>query len=71
MPLCCWCHQDFHDDEAFHDRFIESAKPGLQDYLKLLGRTTWLKKDLDEVEAEIDRVTKRPWSEFWESLEAA
>ena len=71
MPLCEDCHRFFHDCPATFKAWLEGEKPGLRDHLTLLARTTWAKKPLDEVEAEIDRVTKRPWSEFWAELEVA
>lgn len=69
MPLCEDCHGYFHDCPATFQAWLENEKPGLRDHLKLLARTTWAKKPLDEVEAEIDRAVKRTWREHWESLE--
>ena len=65
VPLCWECHAYAHANVAAFKAWFDSLKPGILDYLKLLNRTLWSKRDLCETKAEIASVTKRPWHERW------
>lgn len=74
VPACKvpdWPRPSCHDRARVLNWLVEQRKPGYLDHLRRLSRTEWFRKPIDEVEDEIAKAVKVPWSEYWASLEAA
>lgn len=79
IPVCrefvgCRGHARAHGTAVERAEFreqVERLKPGIYAHLKYLARTVWHKRPLDEIEAEVSRVTRRTWREHWDALEVS